>query len=189
MNFKNVILLSALSFAGTSLSAAIVGLAGTIVQLENAAATPVPNGTLGLVVVDTSGDGAFELSAGSIGIGDTTSGDQIVARLESTTSAFPSVGANITANGQNIDNTGLVGDPYAIFWLPGLSIASTVVAQGQSYGFETHTNAIIPSSGNVTAWNANGGPADLTAVPEPAFFGLVTGVCAAWALIQRRRKL
>ncbi len=149
------------------------------------------------VLVDSTGDGFAVTSTGSINAFDFASngsyGNDDYFIGSSTTVTVPGgdfAGTGVATNTNQITLSGNVsaGDSFGIFWTD-KSGGSGV--NGDSYGFVTATNAVLPSDGNTTPFNnvftTDPYTAEGSIVPEPSTLGLLSGVFALCAVTFRRR--
>lgn len=171
--------------------------------LFNGAGSALADGSLFMLVADTSRNGFGALNAGSLSTtGFINADDQILGRgfVESSfgTGATASIALQSGAYAQ-LD----AGDPLAMLWFPGLNSSAFSILSGASYGlFTTTTPAsgpawVIPIDGtvNIQAMNlvndtgAMSGRALLTAIPEPSTYAAILGACALGLAGWRRRRV
>jgi len=117
-------------------------------SLNTSAGVAAPTSTLAYLVADTNNNGFGPVSAGSsTTVGSFANGvdDQILAKFDLSTFATAGV-LSTTVTGITVP----VGTPLALYWFPTLTISSSTVAGGTSYGTYNSASAIDGSS----AWIA-----------------------------------
>ena len=173
--------------------------------LNNSGGTPLPTGTLVILVADTQNNGFGTLSTGSLTVGSLLNGDdQVLFRATINISDPQGSVQDILSNASFTGNWN-AGDALALIWLPGLTSASNTFSNGQSYGLFTTTSPaagdpwVTPTSGSLGislsfATQMGGGTyanslgnASLTAIPEPSTYAAITGAAMLGLAAWRRR--
>lgn len=204
---------------GTSVASVSFVIQAELLNTQSGAGSPAPSSSLVLLIADTLHNGFAALQAGnSLTLGSLLGGDdKIIFRTNlsgfstTTNGVLSTATPALTLDNVSADTTAgswSPGDPLAIIWFPGLTLASGLLSAGDRYGRLTlGTGAgntpssdpfITPAdltgdyhlfyfSNEAGANNLNGqsGPgsptsANLTVVPEPGSLSLL---CAAGVLL------
>lgn len=165
----------------------------------------VPDGSLWILVVSTSNatfGASVDLSVpqsntvaalGSFGEAD----DIIVARGSTSSGGFPPGSSKAQINLTGFDATPYLSDPFALYWFPTHTTASSAVSAvgGDDYGFFRGSNWTMPAANSGTfafgsefqATTAPGGAnLNVQSVPEPSRVVLLALALAATASRRRR---
>jgi len=180
-------------------------------QFYNADGTsPVPDGSLVLLISDTTGNGFGGLTPGSLSTGSFIDGfdDLILARA---TVSLTELG-NASVQDAMLSDTEFygnwnAGDALALVWFSSLDASASTLSAGTEYGFFTTTTPQDESGSWVTP--ADGSTIDLKflnsvaggtydpslfrtnlvvgAVPEPSAYAIMAGALTlVWTLVRRR---
>lgn len=178
-------------------------------SVRTSAGALVPTSGLGLLLADTAGDGFGAINAGGISAGDMVgSFDYIIYRADF--SAFGTDGVWSQSTGLlTLTGSWTAGDNLAFVWFPTLTIASTTVSGGVSYGLLSNSgiwttpadgtsttdpyqiisvtnNGFFSSNAATLSVTDNQSQASLTTVPEPATLALFAGGLTAFVIFRRR---
>jgi hypothetical protein len=143
-------------------------------RLDDVSGSPVPAGSLVLLVADTDGDGLGQVVAGEVSLRsflDGISGDDLIVH-RSDLSGLGIPGAyGVATGGLELGGAGSgewsEGDPLYLVWFPNLSLATGSVPSGESYG--ARVLGLTPVDGSNEAFTyvapVNGGTFGGTPVP------------------------
>jgi hypothetical protein len=214
--------LLALSLA---LAVAVVPARATItLQLEayqilqgGSSSASAQDGSMVLLVADTTGGGFGALQAGNIAVGSTINSghnDLVVDQLTITSPIFTGLQPALYASPLlTLFGSWDAGDPLAIYWIPSLTTGDSNVGTSVAYGKYTDATGIDGSAAWITPTNGGTGqpmyfttqapilglisqPASVgysslstvAAIPEPSDFGLLGGASVLGLAFLRRRK-
>lgn len=177
------------------IAAVTINLDGGVLYGDNTS-SPLADGRLVYAVASAS-----NTFSGPVG-GSFTSGDEVILGSWGIDSVGTGVaGAFSTALVFDLSASVVAGKQIAIYWFSDLSVGSLSPSMGDKYGFYSDPSWLIPADGNTLGYSvetiAIGGSVSnsstvanlvVSAVPEPATFGLVFGSAALGMVACRRRK-
>lgn len=158
--------LSALLLLAVTVARATVSLEVAADRLDDVSGSPVPAGSLILLVADTDGDGLGQVVAGEMSLRsflDGISGDDLIVH-RSDLSALGIPGAyGVATGGLELGGSGggqwSEGDVLYLVWFPNLSLANGSVPVGEAYG--ARALGLTPADGSNEAYTyvapVNGG--------------------------------
>ena len=196
---KNIIICGLSLIASlTSAQAVLSVTSANVTGFQDESGTALTSGVLGVLVVDTAGNGFGAVTAGDIQVGATLGdddyidgGDDLIIKLFDSTTALGS--SFLQAGGSNsIEFADGASRDFIVYWFPSLSVAggSTAITAGDRYG--AARDAATWTLSSTDGFNTNGaavtsaGAATLTAVPEPTSTALL-GLGGLSLLMRRRR--
>ena len=205
------LMFASVSFAMLSTLHSAVVIDFNVDEVRTTAGVPVTQPALGFLVADTTGDGFGTIAAGNISVGDIVgSNDLIIFRADFSNFATDGVWSQTTGL-LTLTGNWTASDNLAFVWFPTLSISSTSVGGGVSYGLLANagvwvtptdgssttdpyqiistTNNGLFSSNNVTlsVTDSQSRASLTTAVPEPATWALLAGSLTTVMVFRRRR--
>ncbi len=198
---KTLLYLSTVLTPVLSIQAAVTITDAQIRGYQTAGSADITSaGILGLLVLDSGGDGFGQIQDGSSIALDNLIGDgnDVILNIVGSSAAAPPFNpAQISGVGIGTVIFDLVGDrssgdEFAVYWFPTLLTSETTFTAGDTYGVARGANWILPGDGNSTispVLVTSAGAANLTvaAVPEPSSVALL-GLGSAVILLRRRRK-
>jgi len=181
------------------------------VYADNTGTTLAPNGSLVLLVADTSGNGSGfgSITGGqNIDVGSIIAGHDLVVDQE----GLSADGLLFASPSLTTFSNWVSGDPLAIYWIPSLTPGATTVAGSVDYGL--YTSSVV--SGGSAAWitpndgdsyppiyfstnNGDLGPSNApsdagfasmmtTPIPEPSVYALLGGLTAMGVALRKRKQ-
>lgn len=170
------------------------GSFGTPLLNAPTGSTQIMSDTLGVLLVDTLGDG-IALDAAMISDESFWGGtDNYIAGITGSSNLFgPGSDVVVSFSAQSANNAVLsTGQSFYIAWFPGLISSVTTIGLGQAYGLTRDSSWVLPTDGGTFAGNpaGAGGNALFTvgAIPEPSTYALILSI-VLFAFILVRKNL
>jgi len=152
-----------------------------------------PVGTLGLLIVDTEGDGISLFTAAPIDDETFFNGtDDYIGGIASSSEFFGT--ASVAFSNEEVSNPLLsAGDEFYIAWFPGIAASATELTSGADYGLVRGSDWVLAASGSVTEGSVTGGNTIFSvggaiAVPEPSTYAAILGFLAFGFVAYKRRR-